>query len=123
MRPQLASLPAIAVFTSGELPIAKACFLSDDDRIRRTTIMRLMCTLELDYAALSQELGIDFRSYFATELEQLAAADARMAQVVELRYFGGLTDSEIAEALGVTDRTVRRDWEKARLLLREVLES
>lgn len=56
-------------------------------------------------------------------LEQLAAADARMAQVVELRYFGGLTDGEIAEALGVTDRTVRRDWEKARLLLREVLES
>ena len=54
-------------------------------------------------------------------LEQLAAVDARMGQVVELRYFGGMTDAEIAEALGVTDRTVRRDWEKARLLLREAL--
>jgi RNA polymerase sigma factor (TIGR02999 family) len=55
-------------------------------------------------------------------LERLAALDARMAQVVEMRYFGGLTESEIALALGVTERTVRRDWEKARLLLREALE-
>jgi DNA-directed RNA polymerase specialized sigma24 family protein len=44
-----------------------------------------------------------------------------MAQVVELRYFGGLNDLEIAEALGVTDRTVRRDWEQARLFLAEAL--
>ena len=50
-------------------------------------------------------------------LDQMAALNARMAQVVELRYFGGMTEPEIAEALGVTDRTVRRDWEKARLLL------
>jgi RNA polymerase sigma factor (TIGR02999 family) len=54
-------------------------------------------------------------------LRKLAEVDARMAQVVELRYFGGLTEPEIAEALGVTERTVRRDWEKARLLLREAL--
>jgi len=50
-------------------------------------------------------------------LEVLAQADARLAQVVEMRYFGGMTEAEIAAALGVTDRTVRRDWEKARLLL------
>jgi RNA polymerase sigma factor (TIGR02999 family) len=50
-------------------------------------------------------------------LEVLAQADARLAQVVEMRYFGGMTEPEIAAALGVTDRTVRRDWEKARLLL------
>jgi RNA polymerase sigma factor (TIGR02999 family) len=54
-------------------------------------------------------------------LEDLAAVDARLARVVELRYFGGLTESEIGQVLGVTDRTVRRDWEKARLLLREAL--
>jgi DNA-directed RNA polymerase specialized sigma24 family protein len=34
-----------------------------------------------------------------------------------MRYFGGFNDQEIAEALGVTDRTVRRDWERAKLLL------
>ncbi len=54
-------------------------------------------------------------------LEQLARVDERMAKVVEMRYFGGLTEAEIAEALGVTDRTVRRDWEQARLLLAEAL--
>lgn len=48
------------------------------------------------------------------ELEQ---ADPRLVRVVEMRYFGGLSEDEIAAALGVTDRTVRRDWEKARLLL------
>jgi RNA polymerase sigma factor (TIGR02999 family) len=54
-------------------------------------------------------------------LQEMALVDARMAQVVELRYFGGLTDVEIAAALGVTDRTVRRDWEQARMFLAEVL--
>ena len=55
-------------------------------------------------------------------LDGIAAFDARLAKVVELRYFGGLTEPEIAQALGVTDRTVRRDWQKARLLLRRALE-
>jgi RNA polymerase sigma factor (sigma-70 family) len=54
-------------------------------------------------------------------LEALARVDERMAHVVEMRYFGGLTDLEIGEALGVTDRTVRRDWEQARLFLADAL--
>jgi RNA polymerase sigma factor (TIGR02999 family) len=55
-------------------------------------------------------------------LEELARHDARMVQVVEMRYFAGMSEAEIATALGVTDRTVRRDWEKARLLLARALE-
>jgi RNA polymerase sigma factor (TIGR02999 family) len=55
-------------------------------------------------------------------IDEVAKVDARMAQVVEMRYFGGLTDAEIASALRITDRTVRRDWEKARLLLFEALQ-
>jgi RNA polymerase sigma factor (sigma-70 family) len=55
-------------------------------------------------------------------LDRIAELDERLARVVELRYFSGMTDEEIAEALGVTDRTVRRDWEKARLLLSEALQ-
>ena len=51
----------------------------------------------------------------------LAQAEPRLAQVVEMQYFGGMTDGEIASAMGVSDRTVRRDWEKARLLLRVAL--
>ena len=54
-------------------------------------------------------------------LADLARLEPRLAQVVEMRYFGGLTETEIAQVLGVTDRTVRRDWEKARLLLAHAL--
>jgi len=54
-------------------------------------------------------------------LEQLARHDTRMVEVVEMRYFGGMTENEVAEALGVTARTVRRDWEKARVLLAAAL--
>lgn len=54
-------------------------------------------------------------------LDALAAVDARLVEVVELRYFAGLTEAEIATALGLSDRTVRRLWEKARVLLRAAL--
>jgi RNA polymerase sigma factor (TIGR02999 family) len=55
-------------------------------------------------------------------LDELAQYDPRLVNVVEMRYFAGMTENEIADALGVADRTVRRDWEKARLLLAEALE-
>jgi RNA polymerase sigma factor (TIGR02999 family) len=54
-------------------------------------------------------------------LDELAQYDPRLATVVEMRYFAGMTETEIADALGITDRTVRRDWEKARLLLAQAL--
>jgi RNA polymerase sigma factor (TIGR02999 family) len=54
-------------------------------------------------------------------LQTLAEVDPRLVQVVEMRYFAGLSDVEIGGALGVTDRTVRRDWERARLLLAQML--
>ena len=54
-------------------------------------------------------------------LEELAQHDARLVQVVEMRYFAGMTETEIAAALGVNDRTVRRDWQKAKLLLADAL--
>ncbi len=55
-------------------------------------------------------------------LNALATVEPRLAQVVEMRYFAGMTDEEIAQVLGLTDRTVRRDWDKARLLLRSMLD-
>jgi RNA polymerase sigma factor (TIGR02999 family) len=54
-------------------------------------------------------------------LERLATAEPRLARVVECRFFGGLTEEEIAEVLEVTVRTVQRDWAKARMLLRRAL--
>lgn len=47
-------------------------------------------------------------------LERLAAHNERLSAVVECRYFGGLNEAETADALGVTTRTVQRDWAKAR---------
>ena len=54
-------------------------------------------------------------------LDELALLDQRLARVVECRFFGGMTEQETAEALGVTERTVRRDWVKARGLLYQSL--
>jgi RNA polymerase sigma factor (TIGR02999 family) len=56
-------------------------------------------------------------------MNHLAELQPRLARVVECRFFGGLTEEEIAEALGVTVRTVQRDWAKARMLLQRQLES
>jgi len=50
-------------------------------------------------------------------LQELAAIDERLARVVEMRYFAGMTETEIAAVLGLAVRTVARDWEKARLFL------
>ena len=50
-------------------------------------------------------------------LLELERVDARLASVVEMRFFGGFSEAEIAEALGVNERTVQRDWKKASLLL------
>lgn len=56
-------------------------------------------------------------------LDQLAVSEPRLAKVVEMRYFGGYTEVEIAAALELTERTVRRDWDKARLLLMAMLQT
>jgi len=54
-------------------------------------------------------------------LDRLAQVEPRLVRVVECRFYGGLSEDEIAEVLGVTVRTVERDWAKARMLLRNAL--
>lgn len=56
-------------------------------------------------------------------LEQLEARDQRLARLVECRFFGGMTDAEIAEVLDVSTRTVERDWRRARAHLQALLSS
>ena len=58
-----------------------------------------------------ETLGLD------TALTRLAAVDERLAQVVELRYFAGLSELEIATLLKRSERSIRRDWQKARVFL------
>lgn len=55
-------------------------------------------------------------------LDRLAALAPRLARVVELRFYGGLSEAETADVLGITTRTVQRDWAKARMLLRRALD-
>jgi RNA polymerase sigma factor (TIGR02999 family) len=56
-------------------------------------------------------------------LDSLDYVDARLAQVVQMRYFGGYSEQEIAETLDVTERTVQRLWLKARLMLQAAIAS
>lgn len=74
-----------------------------------------------------EEIAVDAEPEVVLQLndamDRLAAFEPRLAQVVECRFFGGLTEKETADALDVTVRTVQRDWVKARVLLRRALES
>lgn len=65
--------------------------------------------------------GADQLLAIDASLEALARLDERLVRVVELRFYAGLTNEEVAEALGVDERTVRRDWEKARAVLYQEL--
>ena len=55
-------------------------------------------------------------------MDDLAKLDPALARLVEMRFFGGLNAAEIAEALGISERTVQREWNKARALLLTMIE-
>jgi RNA polymerase sigma-70 factor, ECF subfamily len=75
------------------------------------TRVELNDTLAITDERLEEVLVID------EALLRLAEWDARQSRVVELRFFGGMTEDEVAELLGVTPRTVRRDWNVAKAWL------
>ncbi|HEU6448062.1 MAG TPA: oxygen-independent coproporphyrinogen III oxidase [Verrucomicrobiae bacterium] len=60
-----------AALDEKKLPLARAYFVTDEDKIRRETIMRVMCDFSVEYAAMSKNLGIDFTGYFANEIASL----------------------------------------------------
>ena len=71
----------------------------------------------LDAANLSVEERAETLVELDIALTRLAEVDERLSRVVECRFFGGMTEEETAQALGVTSRTVRSDWVAARGLL------
>jgi len=90
-------LPAYyGALDAGQSPIFKGYFLTGDDKIRREAIMRLMCDMSMDFAALSHLLGIDFTDYFAAELKSLSDLEADGLIVSHDR---GLTVTELGRLL------------------------
>jgi oxygen-independent coproporphyrinogen-3 oxidase len=65
-----------AALDAGKVPLMRGYVVSEEDKIRRDTIMRVMCDLGLNYASMSQRLGINFASHFEREIESLAAFEA-----------------------------------------------
>ena len=73
--------------------------------------------LRLDEVDVPIEEQADLLVALDEALTRLAGVDERLGRIVELRFFGGLTEVETAEALGLSDRTVRREWLKAKAWL------
>jgi oxygen-independent coproporphyrinogen III oxidase len=65
-----------AALDAGKTPLSRAYFLTEEDKIRRETIMRVMCDLSLDYDTMSEKLGVHFEQHFEKELESLAPFEA-----------------------------------------------
>jgi RNA polymerase sigma factor (TIGR02999 family) len=80
-----------------------------------------MLRLELDDGLLRVEEEAHEIVAIHEALDRLAAIDGHLAHLVELRFFGGLSVEEAAEVLGLSERTVKRDWAKARTLLYQLL--
>ena len=78
--------------------------------------------VDLDLAQVSLDERSEVLINLDEALGRLAELNPRLSQVVECRFFGGMTEEETAEALGVTDRTVRRDWIKAKAWLSRELQ-
>jgi RNA polymerase sigma factor (TIGR02999 family) len=96
------------------------------DRAReRATLKRggAQVNVTFDESQVVVEAQADTVLQLNEAMDRLAAWEPRLARVVECRFFGGLTEAETAEALGLTPRTVQRDWVKARVLLKRALET
>jgi RNA polymerase sigma factor (TIGR02999 family) len=78
--------------------------------------------VDLDEAAAIVVANLEDLLVVDAALQKLAGVDARQAEIVELRYFGGLSVPETAEALNVSEKTVKRDWAVARAWLRGELD-
>jgi len=92
--------------------------LVDSARERRASKRRggVFCETLTEGAAPAPQLSVEVLDLHLA-LEKLAGLDPRTAQVIELRYFGGLTLTETAEVLEVSVATIKRDWEVDRAFL------
>jgi RNA polymerase sigma factor (sigma-70 family) len=92
------------------------------DLVRKRGVVRRM---DADANDLPDPSSLPSGEYEILRVDQalagLAVVSDRLVKIVEMRYFAGMKETEIAEALSLTERTVRRDWEKARMILAAAL--
>jgi RNA polymerase sigma factor (TIGR02999 family) len=84
---------------------------------RRTALKRDGKRVDLDHVEIPVAEQAQEILSLHEALERLSQVNPRLARVVELRFFGGLSVEEVAEVIGVDPRTIKRDWRKARALL------
>jgi len=112
------------------LPIDRARFLGYASRVMRSVVIDYLRQRAAErhggdavHVTLNTEIAEsvgapeDRLLRISEALDEIAATEPRLVQVVEMRFFAGLSEAEVASSLGVTERTVQRDWQKARLLL------
>jgi RNA polymerase sigma factor (TIGR02999 family) len=119
----------------GELRIEdRRAFFSYASKVMRSVVVNDICERVAQKRGgdwvptiLSTQIAVNVPSNEETvlqvheALEVLEKAEPRLAEVAQMRYFGGYSEAEVAETLGVSLRTVQRDWEKARLILAAAL--
>jgi RNA polymerase sigma factor (TIGR02999 family) len=136
-------MSATSLVSEGWLRLASAQFSVDNRRHFMALVARAMRFVLMDEARkeLTEKRGDGQRAFSLDDvfdpgqdstlaemvaldaaLTRLSRMDMRLAQLVEMRYFGGMDEDEIAASLGVTERTLRRDWRRARAFLLTQLE-
>lgn len=85
-----------------------------DQARRRNAEQAILTSVELNAAPAARRVDINALN---DALERLARIDQRQCHIVELRFFGGMTVTEVAEVLQISDKTVKRDWAVARAWL------
>ncbi len=131
-------ISATSLVSEGWLRLASAHFSVENRRHFTALVARAMRFVLMDEARkeMSEKRGDGQRALSLDEssdpgqhstlvemvalddaITRLSRLDKRLAQLVEMRYFGGMDEDEIAASLGVTDRTLRRDWRRARAFL------
>lgn len=117
------------------LPGDRARFLGYASRVMRSVVIDYLRQRarerhggEVVHVTLSTEIAESVSApedrliRISEALDEIALSEPRLVQVVEMRFFAGLTEAEIASTLGIDERTVARDWKKARLLLSVALQ-
>lgn len=99
--------PYYASIDAGNSPITRGYRMTDEDKLRRQTIMRLMCDLELDFPEMSRRTGVDFSTYFAPELASMHDLEAdglieRSATRLQVTELGRLLIRNIAMRFDAT---------------------